>query len=162
VIIGTGRGSRQVDKMLRCSRCKTEKPASAFALNVSRASGHQGECRSCRVAINVVSYLRARDVQNPKRYAWKARRVAQNQEWILDYLTSRWCVDCGNTDVRVLEFDHLRDKEANISALMNNSSIARMQAEIAKCDVVCANCHRIRTYARAGSRRHVHWLARQP
>jgi len=147
--------------MLRCNRCLTEKPVAAFALNRSRPTGRQGECRSCRVAINAVSYLRGRDVQNPKRAASRAQSLLRNQEWVLGYLGDRACVDCGNVDIRVLEFDHLRDKLATISSLIGSYTLKRIRAEVAKCDVVCANCHRIRTYTRAGGRRHVAWLAQQ-
>jgi len=68
-------------------------------------------------------------------------------------------VDCSESDVRVLEFDHLGDKLADVSALVRASSLAKIQAEVAKCDVVCANCHRIRTRTRVGDYRHRAWLA---
>lgn len=47
-----------------------------------------------------------------------------------------------------MEFDHLRDKEFTISRHGLTVSIDRLKPEIAKCDVVCSNCHRSRTYAR--------------
>jgi hypothetical protein len=47
-----------------------------------------------------------------------------------------------------MDFDHIGSKEANISALMSRSGLDRLVKEIAKCEVVCANCHRIRTQAR--------------
>lgn len=59
------------------------------------------------------------------------------------------CTDCGETlPPYCMDFDH-RDrgeKEALISHLVNQLSTRRLLAEIAKCDVVCANCHRIRTW----------------
>lgn len=62
------------------------------------------------------------------------------------YLATHPCVDCGEDDVVVLEFDHLRDKTANVSALVAGfSGIKRVFQEIEKCEVVCANCHRRRT-----------------
>lgn len=57
------------------------------------------------------------------------------------------CVDCGEVDPIVLEFDHLRDKEFNL-AHYAKASWERLHAEIAKCEVVCANCHRRRTHSR--------------
>lgn len=57
------------------------------------------------------------------------------------------CVDCGEPDPIVLDFDH-RDRKAKsftISAYYANVSEARLRAEIAKCDVRCANCHRRKT-----------------
>ena len=58
------------------------------------------------------------------------------------------CVDCGNTDIRVLEFDHLPSNKKLFGISGNRVGIARLKEEIKKCDVVCANCHRIRTVER--------------
>jgi hypothetical protein len=62
-------------------------------------------------------------------------------------LAKSQCLDCHTTDLAVLEFDHVRgEKIADISLLVRNGhSLARLQAEIAKCEVRCANCHRRRT-----------------
>jgi hypothetical protein len=59
------------------------------------------------------------------------------------------CVDCGQAfSWWQMQFDHLRDKEFNMSRIWTLSSIKRARAEISKCDVVCANCHADRTYKR--------------
>ena len=68
-----------------------------------------------------------------------------------DYLADHPCVDCGEGDSRVLEFDHLHDKEALVSALAAwGAPRARLETEIARCEVRCANCHRRVTARRAG------------
>jgi hypothetical protein len=63
------------------------------------------------------------------------------------YLLEHPCVDCGEADPIVLEFDHVRGvKAADVSNLVKGvASRARLETEIAKCDVRCANCHRRRT-----------------
>ena len=59
------------------------------------------------------------------------------------------CVDCGEDNHIVLDFDHLRDKKYNISRMIHDGfSWAAIKKEIAKCEVVCANCHRVRTHDR--------------
>jgi len=59
------------------------------------------------------------------------------------------CVDCGVTNPIVLDFDHLHDKKYNVSRMIHDGfSWAAIKKEIAKCEVVCANCHRIRTHNR--------------
>ena len=68
---------------------------------------------------------------------------------MISYLLEHSCVDCGETDITVLEFDHLRDKTKDVSALMKGtSSWSRIEAKILKCAVRCANCHRRETERR--------------
>ena len=71
-------------------------------------------------------------------------------EFVENYKKSHPCVDCGNSDIRVLEFDHVKnDKEIDISkATRKGWSKERIQLEIEKCEVRCANCHRIVTWER--------------
>jgi hypothetical protein len=61
-------------------------------------------------------------------------------------LTIHPCVDCGETDIRVLEFDHRRDKRGNVTKLARDEcGIETLRAEVAKCEIRCGNCHRRRT-----------------
>lgn len=63
------------------------------------------------------------------------------------------CVDCGESNHIVLDFDHLRDKKYNVSRMIHDGfSWKAILKEIQKCEVVCANCHRIRTYLRLTTR----------
>ena len=81
---------------------------------------------------------RARVRQNDARYE------AEKRAWIAAYLDEHPCVDCGESDPEVLEFDHVRGvKTANVSAFIRGGySLAKLQAEVALCEVRCANCHR--------------------
>ena len=66
---------------------------------------------------------------------------------VIEYLLRHPCIDCGEVDLIVLEFDH-RDpstKRMAVSSLLRYSSWTLIEAEIAKCDVRCANCHRRKT-----------------
>lgn len=76
----------------------------------------------------------------------------RNREYILDHLYTHPCIDCGITDVRVLEFDHVRGiKFKELSKMMaGHYSIKKIQEEIDKCEVRCCNCHRIVTLERLG------------
>lgn len=75
----------------------------------------------------------------------KEQRVVANKTRMREYLSNQQCVDCGIKDIEVLEFDHVIGiKKANVTALYSYSWDT-IYKEIAKCVVVCVNCHRLRT-----------------
>jgi hypothetical protein len=68
-----------------------------------------------------------------------------------EYQVEKGCADCGyNSHPAALEFDHLpgTKKLFNIGEKMGSYSRTILWEEIAKCDVVCSNCHAIRTFSR--------------
>jgi hypothetical protein len=75
---------------------------------------------------------------------------AEKQAYVQDLKTKTPCADCGiNYHYAVMDFDHLSDKVDNICRLISgNEGWGRLKAEIAKCEIVCANCHRMRTFTR--------------
>lgn len=93
-----------------------------------------------------------------RRYSSKRRAALQLR---LDTIKmERGCTDCGyRAHPRALDFDH-RDgalKTFNVSKILRSTQDwNRIQAEIDKCDVRCANCHRIRTAQEN------HWANRRP
>lgn len=92
--------------------------------------------------------------ENKEQYRERNRQArVRAQEYVLAYLRENHCVDCGESDVRCLQFDH-RDaslKASGISKMIAGGyNAARLQAEIDKCDVRCANCHSKRTCAQFG------------
>lgn len=59
------------------------------------------------------------------------------------------CADCGETYPHyVMDFDHLGEKDVIVSRLVAHGSVRKLEEEIAKCEVVCSNCHRERTHQR--------------
>lgn len=73
-----------------------------------------------------------------------------SRKYVNDYLLNHACVDCGESDPIVLEFDHINDNKAyNIADMIRDAlSIKTIQEEIDKCEVRCANCHRRITHKR--------------
>jgi len=73
--------------------------------------------------------------------------MAAVRKFVGDYLREHPCVDCGETDLVVLQFDHCRGtKTMNVSTMIKRRfRLAAIKDEIAKCDVRCANCHARRT-----------------
>jgi hypothetical protein len=88
-----------------------------------------------------------------KRRAAVHREIARqrNRDFIAVAKTGVPCADCGIAYPHyVMQFDHLADdKDRDVATLaLVPVSLARLQAEIAKCEIVCANCHAERTYRR--------------
>lgn len=80
--------------------------------------------------------------------------LSRNRAFVNSYLDQHPCVDCGEPDRIVLEFDHVRgNKSKEVSLLVNDGiSIKRIAEEIEKCEVRCANCHRRVTVKRRQSK----------
>jgi hypothetical protein len=80
----------------------------------------------------------------------KQFNIVRNRNFVKDYLSKHPCIDCGNGNIVVLDFDHVTDtKIANISRMVaNGASFKTLLKEVLKCEVRCANCHRIVTHRR--------------
>lgn len=80
----------------------------------------------------------------------------KNLTFVFNILKESVCENCGNKDFRVLEFDHrFRElKDDNVSNLITNGTIKKLKEEISKCDILCANCHKIKTHRENNSWRH--------
>lgn len=132
-----------MDGTKRCTRCGETKGLAAFNRWSRSQDGRQPHCRDCSKA-----YYRAnreRHIRNVQR--WKARYRLEIRAKLIQYLRAHPCVDCGETDIRVLEFDHIRgEKEYGIAGTLRQGySWDTILQEIAKCEVRCANCHARRT-----------------
>lgn len=87
-------------------------------------------------------------------YAAQKRHRLKIRAKLFDFLSTRSCVDCGEKDPVVLEFDHReRKNKFKIIARMlsGHYSWLSIEREIEKCDIRCANCHRRRTYVQLKS-----------
>lgn len=95
-------------------------------------------------------YERNKELYKTRAVASRARQRREQRLIIRHYLESHPCVDCGNKDIRVLQFDHIERGPANkrISRLMGTRK--QLLAEFEKCEVRCANCHMIRTGEQLG------------
>jgi hypothetical protein len=77
--------------------------------------------------------------------------VQEAHALVLEHLQGRRCVGYGKGDPVVLEFDHVGEKRSEISTLVQHGvRPAVLLEELGRCDVVCANCHRLRTAVAAG------------
>src|SRR5579885_2378083 len=127
-----------------CSTCKL--PKDNFYPNANKADGLQTYCIDCA---KERSKNRYKELSSDKKLEIKLlaeQKRKRNKQFIWDYLKVHPCIDCGESDPIVLDFDHLNDKTLAVSTLANNAvSIEKIEAEINKCVVRCANCHRRKT-----------------
>lgn len=132
--------------MKQCSRCRETKPLSEFN---RRGKGHQAACRQCNS-----EYYRNYYLTNPKEKARildKNREYRQQAQTLINKAKAVPCADCGiEYSPHVMQFDHLGNEEKlfNVSGGKSRYSLEKIKEEIAKCDVVCANCHAERTHKR--------------
>lgn len=93
----------------------------------------------------------ARRTPGTSAYLDRKRQNWRDQAHVLTELRSVPCLDCGGTfSPYAMEFDH-RDPSAKthgVMSMVSRAGIAKILKEVAKCDIVCANCHRVRTYRR--------------
>jgi len=135
--------------MRACTRCGEVKPLEAFPPVRRGEARLQSWCRECFAAYGREYYRKNRDVQKTRLLRNTAARRADNQGRMIEYLRTHPCVDCGEADIVVLQFDHLANKERDVSSMLSGSwTWPAIQREIAKCEVRCANCHRLRTALR--------------
>lgn len=123
-----------------CTKCKTEKDVSEFSER--KRGGHNSWCKIC-----VRENAKERYYENRNDYIDRAKdKNIKFRKHILAYLDTHPCIDCGETDPVVLQFDH-RDgvNKKYVISNMKMKSLILVDEEIMKCDVRCANCHLKRT-----------------
>lgn len=129
-----------------CNKCLLNKLLDEFSYKSKKLETRQKTCKVCTRKLIQNHYY-----NNKAYYLEKAsKRNKSNKElarkYIWNFLLTNPCVDCGETDPIVLEFDHLKSKEGNVSHMIKDrGSLEKLKKEILKCVVRCANCHRRKT-----------------
>jgi hypothetical protein len=132
-----------------CSKCNFDYSAPLedfFSKKKSSPDGFQSECKSCHNKYVSEHYNNNKDYYKNKAAKRNKPIRLQNLQFVMDYLKEHPCIDCGETDPIVLEFDHIGLKVKAISRLVSDySSIDKIKKEITQCEVRCANCHKRKT-----------------
>lgn len=134
----------------RCYRCREEKPEGEFYWKNKQRTVRSACCKPCQKKLSAGNYARHRT-----RYVADARKrnLAQVERLraVMQAEKDCPCADCGGKyPYWVMQFDHVRgSKVREVSNLVTRAvSVRALRAEIAKCEVVCANCHANRTHLR--------------
>ncbi len=127
----------QVPGQYKCVKCLTSKPVAEFN---ERKPGMTRNykilwCRTC-----LVTHKKRVDVSEASGKQFKSKRD------LIYCMKNRPCTDCGfQFHVTAMEFDHVRGEKVFSLAAPAGQAYEAVREEIAKCEVVCSNCHRVRT-----------------
>ena len=123
----------------QCPACGKTKQKSDFSKNAARYDGLQAQCKQCKKASDAKHYSENKEKQLQRN---KDNRKACLQE-VAEYKAKSGCKVCGERESCCLDFHHPNDdKETGVSVLACAACRNKLWKEIAKCVVVCANCHR--------------------
>lgn len=134
--------------MKKCSNCKQNKPEGDFSFKSKVLGILHSQCKMCTRILIKNHYSKNRDYYLEKANKRNSKLRYEVIEYLNDYLLKHPCKDCGESDIRVLDFDH-NGKESKFKAvsslIRNRYTLDVVKKEVDKCDVRCANCHRRKT-----------------
>jgi predicted kinase len=140
----------EIDGVLhkRCSKCEKSKPLDDFNKASKSPDGKQGYCRECGRTASKNNYYDCKEGHKVTR-----KQFNENLQYRVAAIKAVTpCADCGAVlDPVCMDFDHLPGftKEHNIVDMVRRRMTwSKIEVEMAKCEVVCANCHRLRTKRR--------------
>lgn len=131
-----------------CNTCRKRKRISSFARNRWKKSGYNLWCKPCQKVYKDKHYQ-----ENKAAYTRKAWLQTRKVKARLDALKTGPCKDCGKAFPAVcMDFDHVRGvKKFGINVGYRTRAWSEVLQEIRKCELVCSNCHRVRTWKRANT-----------
>jgi AraC-like DNA-binding protein len=137
-----------------CTKCKIEFSLDKFPRKNRNKSGLSPICFTCN-RNNFKVWYANKENRNSHRISVRSanrRGYKRNRDFVNKHLLEHPCVDCGESDIRCLDFDHVRgEKKYCVSELMSRrASLGVIVVEIDKCEVRCANCHRRKTAKQLG------------
>ena len=133
-----------------CSNCSKDKEENLFATS-PRTNKLLKVCQTCwdiHYASMAKSVEHHRDKQRTEGRATRKKQIARNRLFLIEILKGKACIDCGYDNFIALELDHRdpNDKYDSVTRMVNDgTTLERIKQEAAKCDIVCSNCHAIRT-----------------
>lgn len=123
-----------------CTKCKVDKPLTEYYKTKRSKDGLQPACKSC---MNL-SYKASRGKKLQHYNGVQKQREARKTKWLQEYKQTQRCKLCPEDDAACLDFHHLdpSTKDGDVSDIVRNISLERLQQELDKCVVLCSNCHR--------------------
>lgn len=141
-----------MEETKHCSGCGQVKPVDAFGWKDKTKGLRQARCPDCARAYQAQWYQRNKHAHKERSRQARQHRFIANDP-VIQAAKAVPCSDCGQRfSSEQMDFDHVRGtKRFDIGSARFRVSPARLRAEIGKCEVVCAVCHRLRTHRRTQS-----------
>jgi hypothetical protein len=136
-----------------CTKCGLEKPQEEFPFKNTLRNIRHAVCKDCTAQRSSQRYYSDPQLHIQKVNQSRGNYLDNNAQYVLDYLNQHPCVDCGESNPVLLEFDHrpgVHKVERVSQMVAGGYSLERIISEIEKCDVRCANCHRRKTAEERG------------
>ena len=135
-----------------CTKCEIIKSPSEFFVKDGSAGRLHTQCKAC-YKIHRRTYQDAHYAKYKEAYKLRAKirrtDIKKNlQMHMLDYLTDKYCIVCGEDDKRTLEFDHVDPSQKSFGiakGITDGKGWKIILDEIGKCRILCANCHKKHT-----------------
>ncbi|HZI97206.1 MAG TPA: hypothetical protein VFD41_06735, partial [Actinomycetales bacterium] len=140
-----------------CVTCHIDQPLSEYNKRARAKDGLQARCRRCSSQWYIAN--RNAHIENTRARTDRTRR--RLYQLLRRFLQNNPCFDCGESDVRTLQFDHVdpASKSWAVAVMVRRARPWEViLTEIEKCEVRCANCHSRRTAEMGGSWRQAAWL----
>src|SRR5258708_23207555 len=134
---------RMVSMKKTCTTCGEERDAeNDFSWKYKDRGIRQARCKYCQSELSRLHYQNNKQAYKDRSHARKTQVLSENKPRLYTYLSTHPCNECGETDICLLEFDHVRgDKLGEIGDMLRQGfSWSAIEDEIAKCEVRCANC----------------------
>lgn len=132
--------------MKKCSTCGQDKPLGDFhKKSANKVDGHQPLCKLCRIEKDKGRKRRGLVARDPEKD--KQRKITVRKQYY-QYMLDKQCILCDEASLPCLQFDHREPehKKFQISkGIAGAFPWSTILQEIAKCDILCANCHAKRT-----------------
>jgi len=134
---------------MKCTKCEKILDDLDFPFRSKRDNLRHKICKYCQRE-KIKAHYEANKSEYLIRAKLKNKEIANEISLLIESMKNVPCADCGQKFHHcAMDFDHVRgQKVESVSYLKKYHSISKIKKEIAKCEVVCSNCHRIRTYNR--------------
>jgi hypothetical protein len=146
-----------LERMIRCWKCNTEKEEGEFNWENKALGKRKRICRICMKEYHKKWFRQSYKNSESRKQSleWQREKISRARTYVINYLKAHPCVQCGESAPVFLDFDHIDKKpwdgNSRVHRLVNRGySQHRIDEEIAKCQVLCVRCHRLKTAEEQG------------